>query len=262
MRIEIPRNRDLDNTKYYELVVMPVSTTMTGFTNAPDALVKLVVFPVNTAEHIFDIRLWTKNAFTLNTLLLVTTRPLEPNALQLSFSTTFSASNDFPNQYIEIVFNNLDLTAVLTPYNQMGETVPCSLTTAFATSSLGIQKPNCIVTYADKFHQVIKIRVENFKSINPTTFLLSFDYFFLPSITSLLQASNTFTVCMKYWSAATSHERCFGELFIIDQYTNTVPRNNPSTAAFLSPLSELRYGVASSPTMQMLYLKSTTSQRD
>lgn len=99
---------------------MPVANTMTGFPNVYDSLAKLSIFPPTTAGHNFDIKLWTKNAFNLNSLWIVTTRPLEPNAIQFTFSSTFAAANDFPNHYIEIIFNNLDLNAVVAPYNQVG----------------------------------------------------------------------------------------------------------------------------------------------
>lgn len=131
---------------------MPVDTTKTGFPNIADPLTKLVVFPPTTAEHIFNINIWSKAAFTLNSLWIVTTRPLAQNALQLSFSTTFPSANDFPNHYIEVVFSNLAFTAIAIPFDRMGGTVPCSFSTAFGASVIGIQKPNCIVTYADKFH--------------------------------------------------------------------------------------------------------------
>jgi hypothetical protein len=51
------------------------------------------------------------------------------------------------------------LNAIPTPYNLMGETVPCTLSTNFLLSARGIQKPNCIVNSFDKLHQIIKIRV-------------------------------------------------------------------------------------------------------
>lgn len=35
----------MDSTKYYELVIMPVSATNTGFTNAADPLYKFIGFP-------------------------------------------------------------------------------------------------------------------------------------------------------------------------------------------------------------------------
>lgn len=41
-----------------------------------DALVKLVAFPATSAEHIFNVNVWKKAAFTLNYIWIVTTRPL------------------------------------------------------------------------------------------------------------------------------------------------------------------------------------------
>lgn len=55
---------------------MPISATRTGFDNAADTLAKLITYPATTAEHIFDYNLWTKNAFTLASIWIVTTRPL------------------------------------------------------------------------------------------------------------------------------------------------------------------------------------------
>lgn len=128
-------------------------------------------------------------------------------------------------------------------------------------SVIGTQKPNCVVTYADKLHEVIKIRVENFKVTAAATFKLSFDDFILPSVTGLLQQSNTFSVCMAYWSAAAQHEKCFGEILVIDGYTNILARTDLTSASFLS-LAETRYGASSSPTIQLSYPVTTTALRN
>ncbi len=109
---------------------------------------------------------------------------------------------------------------------------------------------------------MIKIRVENFQMTGSATFMLSFDDFQLPEITNLLQLSNTFSVCMAYWSATNQHERCFGEIFVIDRYTNLVPRVDSTTAAAFLALDELKYGASSSPTLQLPYPFTSTNQRN
>jgi hypothetical protein len=273
LKIEIPRNRDLDKINYYELVVMPVSSLKTGFTNAADPVAKLNIFPVLTAGHYFDIKLWKKAAFSLSSLWFVTTRPLEPNAIQFTFTTNFALTGApitiaFPDNYIEIIFNNLALDALPPIFSAIGATIPCSLSASFTPIPIATRalRPNCIVTYLDKVHQVIKIRVENFQMTGPTTFQLSFDDFQLPEITNLLQLSNTFSVCMAYWSTTgNSHERCFGEIFVIDRYINLVGRLDsilPADAKFL-PLNELKYGAPSSPTMEITsYPFSSSNQRN
>ena len=160
LRIESPRNRDLDNTKYYELVVMPVASTRTGFKNLADPVAKLNIFPLMTAGHYFDIKVWKKAAFSLSSLWFVTTRPLEPNAIQFTFTTNFilpgvqPVTTAFPDNYIEVVFNNLPLSALPPIFSAVGATVPCSLSTAFTEIPLATRtlRPNCIVTYLDKLH--------------------------------------------------------------------------------------------------------------
>jgi hypothetical protein len=54
---------------------MPVHATQTGFANADDTLVKLITYPVPTAEHIFSYSKWTENAFRLDSIQVVTVRP-------------------------------------------------------------------------------------------------------------------------------------------------------------------------------------------
>lgn len=193
LRIEIPRNRDLDNTKYYELVVMPVASSRTGFRNQLDDLAKLNIFPLMTAGHYFDVKVWKKAAFTLNSLWFVTTRPLEPNAIQFTFTTNFAlgaapVTLAFPDNYIEVVFNNLALNALPPIFSSVGATIPCSLSSAFTAIPVAtrILRPNCIVTYVDKLHEVIKVRVENFQMTGPATFQISFDDFQLPEILNLM----------------------------------------------------------------------------
>jgi hypothetical protein len=159
LKIEIPRNRDLDNTKYYELVVMPVASTRTGFMNSADPVAKLNIFPLMTAGHYFDIKVWKKAAFSLSSLWFVTTRPLEPNAIQFTFTTNFALTGApitiaFPDNYIEVVFNNLPLSALPPIFSAVGATIPCSLSTAFTEIPIATRtlRPNCIVTYLDKLH--------------------------------------------------------------------------------------------------------------
>lgn len=65
---------------------------------------------------------------------------------------------------------------------------------------------------------------------------------------------------MTYWSTTSLQERCFGELFVIDGYTNTVARTDLTSAAFLT-LPDYKYGATSSPVIQLSYPKTTTTQR-
>jgi hypothetical protein len=143
---------------------MPVASTRTGFRNLVDTVAKLNIFPLMTAGHYFDIKVWKKAAFTLNSLWFVTTRPLEPNAIQFTFATNFVLSSSplaFPDNYLEVVFNNLALNTLRPIFRSVGATIPCTLSAAFTQIPVAtrLQKPNCVVTYLDKFHEVIKIRV-------------------------------------------------------------------------------------------------------
>lgn len=139
---------------------MPISPTMTGFPNFADPLAKLVVLPATSAEHIFETKVWAKGVFSLGSFWLVTTRPQAPTAIQFTFTTSFPSTNDFPAHYLEITFNDLPFSAIQAPYDKMGGTVPCSFSSAFQASAVALsQKVNCIVAYADKKHDVIKIRV-------------------------------------------------------------------------------------------------------
>jgi hypothetical protein len=65
----------MDNTKYYELIIMPINALQTGFNNINDPILKLIAFPAPNAEHIFSTKIWKEQAFTLDKLYLVTARP-------------------------------------------------------------------------------------------------------------------------------------------------------------------------------------------
>ncbi len=74
LNIEIPRFRTLDSTKYYELIVMPVTATSTGFTNALDLQYKFISWP-NSNEYIGSLYTYIINQITFTSMYVVTTRP-------------------------------------------------------------------------------------------------------------------------------------------------------------------------------------------
>ena len=105
--------------------------------------------------------------------------------------------------------------------------------------------------------------MENNNAFSASLFKLSLDYFFLPIISGLLQQTNPFTICINYYNYPNitfTHERCFGEMFMIDGYTNTNLIVYPGDAVFKDP-ADLRHGSAVSPSITFAYPRTTLGLR-
>jgi hypothetical protein len=137
---------------------MPVTATSTGFTNALDLQYKFISWP-NSNEYIGSLYNYIINQITFTSMYVVTTRPQTPTAIQLMFTLASGSALIFPNHYFEVVFKDLTLDAIVPPYNILGETIPCTLSSAFSVTASRISTPNCIVNYNNHLHQIITIRV-------------------------------------------------------------------------------------------------------
>jgi hypothetical protein len=85
-------------------------------------------------------------------MYVVTSRPQSPTAIQLTFTLATASAYIFPSHYFEVVFKDLSLSAIVPPYNELGATIPCSLSSTFTTTATRIHTPNCIVNYNLKIH--------------------------------------------------------------------------------------------------------------
>lgn len=137
---------------------MPVTATSTGFANALDLQYKFIAWP-NSNEYIGSLYTYLINQITFTSMYIVTTRPQTPTAIQLMFTLTSGSALIFPNHYFEVVLKDLTLGAIVPPYNVLGETIPCTLSSAFSVTASRISTPNCIVNYNNYLHQIITIRV-------------------------------------------------------------------------------------------------------
>lgn len=164
--------------------------------------------------------------FVLNSMYLVTYRPLVDTALQLHFELKFASPEVYPSHYFEVHFQDINFNAIKAPYNQKGIKIPCTLSSQFVTA--GRQNgPRCIVNHVHEAHGDLVIRVTEIGPLPlSNSYKLSLDDFLLPDLSTLLEQSNPFSVCLRYHKEAAvdvHHERCFEELFVIDGVINTTP---------------------------------------
>jgi len=92
LSIDIPHDLGLDATaKFYELVILPTSTgtAAPGFPNKNLPLFKLLTLP-NSCEFIGKFDKYTANMFDLNSIFLITNRPLYSNGLLIDFNVNFN----------------------------------------------------------------------------------------------------------------------------------------------------------------------------
>ena len=92
--IDIPHDIGLDATaKFYELVILPTSTGSgaPGFPNQDVPWFKLLTLP-NSCEFIGKFDKYALNMFDLNSIFLVTNRPIYSNGLLIDFNINFNQS--------------------------------------------------------------------------------------------------------------------------------------------------------------------------
>lgn len=157
LQVEVPRNQGLMSGVYYELVIMPAGTTVSGFANLVDSLFRVIAHPL-PSERIDQLYLYTPASFTLTSIQVVTKRPLSPTALLIDFSINFNSPTTYPAHYLEIVFRDLDMTSIRSPYNTPGSQVPCTLSSLFLALTR-TQSPLCIVQKLDIILGTIVMRV-------------------------------------------------------------------------------------------------------
>jgi hypothetical protein len=182
LQIEVPHNPGLLSGVYYELVIMPAGTTQTGFANSADTLFKVIAHPL-PSERIDQQYLYVPSSFTLDSIQIVTKRPLSPTALLIKFEINFNSPLTYPSHYFEIVFRDLDMTSIRSPYNTPGSTVPCTLSSLFVALAR-TQSPLCIIQKLDVILGTIIVRVTQIGKISMGTYQFTFDDFLLPDLIS------------------------------------------------------------------------------
>lgn len=181
-----------------------------GFANAADTWFKFMALP-NSCEHINKLDMYTKNIFTLNDIQIVTKRPQYPTALLIDFSLNINSPLIYPRHYLEIVFRDMDITAIQFPYNTPGSYVPCTLSSLFLAVAGANQPPHCIVQQIDIWHGTILLRVVSIGNLVAGDYVVTLDNFLLPDMTSPLEDSSPFTTCIRFFTTTGIHyERCFG----------------------------------------------------
>lgn len=75
-----------------------ISLSQLGFPNTYVHNFKLIVNP-GSCEHINDWLYYYDNILALNSIYLVTNRPLESSALMIQFSLQTTSANLYPNHY-------------------------------------------------------------------------------------------------------------------------------------------------------------------
>lgn len=122
-----------------------VGLTQTGFNDALDAEFRLITYP-GSCEYIGEWMYYSGHMFKLNSMYLVTYRPLVDTALQLHFELLFPSPFTYPTHYFEIHFQDINFNAIKAPYNQKGIKIPCTLSSQFVTAGRE-NGPRCVVNY-------------------------------------------------------------------------------------------------------------------
>jgi len=92
----------------------------------------------------------------------------------------------------------------------------------------GRKNPQCRLTYADKYHQVIAVKIENFGAIIASTvYSISLDDIVLPSLSSS-DRNQKFDISLEYIDHTLNQKFSykFPEIFQIDGSTQTSPVTN------------------------------------
>ena len=183
----MPRIKPLSIFSYYELVILPTGPSLpqTGFDNYFDSEFRLIAMPTS-CEYIGEWLYYNGHMFSLNSMYLVTERPQVSTALRLHFTLNFASPDIYPTHYLEIHFEDINMNAIKAPYNEIGNEVPCTLSSHFVTAGR-TNGPHCIVNQVHVPHGDLVIRVVEIGALpQSNSYQISLDDFIMPDLSALL----------------------------------------------------------------------------
>jgi len=92
---------------------------------------------------------------TLQHIHVLSTQPGN-SSVQITFITNFASTNNAPRTHFNLILHDLTLAAF--PGYAIGDIFPCQLSSTFL-SVPGREAPQCRLTYSDKYHDVICIKI-------------------------------------------------------------------------------------------------------
>ena len=215
LRVSFPTKINMVASKYYELVVKPGGATASGFSNVNQFFFRVITH-FDSSQHIDQLYKYTKDIFTLQKVLVVTKRPLQPTALLIETYINITSTMEYPKHYLQIIFKDIDINSIRSIYRPSattyGSEIPCTFNYLIIPVSTRKLQPRCIATVLDLMHSTMVIRITDIGNIVPGTYQITIDDFLLPDMSPTLEDSSPFSFCLRYHSSVTNtrYERCFG----------------------------------------------------
>lgn len=246
--VNVPKPRQLDLTKWYELVVMPLSTVYninTGYNNMEEE-VRITAYQVNPLTVWSAQTIQTNKVFygtsrlNLVSVYYLTVQPQKTTSIQIKFTVSGTYSGSYPQQWFEVLFYDLSMVAFAPTYTYASQ-LPCVLSATFVSAGNRTFSPRCVLNQYENFVPVVKVRVENIGYVADGTYTIAIDDFSLLDVSALQEPTRRFDIGLVYVNLPNNiyYETFYPEVLLEDG--NVVTGVSGPLATFNNPAS-VQYG--------------------
>lgn len=163
--MNVPKPYSMTSSKWYEMVVMPLSTTYninSGYSNIQEDI-RITAYQISptvfSAQTIQTRRQYEGTSrITLIRAYILTVQPVKTTSVQIEFQLSGGLSNNFPDHWLEFLFYDLTMLSFAPTYTYASE-LPCVLSTNLPSATTRTYKAKCVLNQFENFVPIIKIKV-------------------------------------------------------------------------------------------------------